>query len=168
MIQVYTGNGKGKTTAAFGLAIRALGSGLRVCLIQFMKKGEFGEIKFFKKQKKIVLRQFGEKTFVSSKKPGKKDIAAAKKALLFAEKTLKDGCFDLVILDEINVAVYFGLINLERVIRLLKKAPLSTEVVLTGRYAHAKIIKQADLVTEMKERKHYFWKGQKARKGIEY
>ncbi len=168
MIQVYTGNGKGKTTAALGLALRALGSGLRVCLIQFMKKGQFGEIKALKKYKKMTVRQFGLKTFVSSKKPKKQDIQAAKKAFRLVKKTIKEGKYDLIILDEINVAVYFGLIDVEDVVKAVKKASLSTEIVLTGRYAHAKVIKLADLVTEMKEKKHYFWKDKKARKGIEY
>ena len=167
-MQVYTGNGKGKTTAALGLALRALGSGQGVCLIQFMKKGDFGEIKALKKFKKARVCQFGRETFVSSKKPKKKDIAAAKKALNFARQVLISGKEELVILDEINVAVYFGLIKIDQVLNLIKKKSPAIELVLTGRYAHAKIIKEADLVTEMKEKKHYFWKGQKARKGIEY
>jgi len=168
MIHVYTGEGKGKTTAALGLALRALGQGKRVCLIQFMKKGDFGEIKAFKKYKKITVKQFGRRSFVNLKKPGLEDRQAAQKGIAYAKKAIKARKYKLVILDEINVAVKFNLLPLAKVLSLLKKVPLSTEIVLTGRFAHAKILKRADLVTEMKARKHYFNKGIRARKGIEY
>lgn len=168
MIQVYTGEGKGKTTAALGLALRALGQGQRVCLIQFMKKGDFGEIKALKKIKNITVKQFGRRSFVDFKKPEPKDIQLAQQGLAYAKKVIKERRNSLVILDEINVAVKFNLLPLAEILSLIKKVPLSTEIVLTGRGASVKIIKRADLVTEMKARKHYFYKGIKARKGIEY
>ena len=168
MIQVYTGDGKGKTTAALGLALRALGQGKKVCLIQFMKKGDFGEIKALKKFKNITVKQFGQRSFANIKKPEGKDMAAAREALVFAALVLKENKFNLVILDEINVAAKFKLITDGDILNLIKIAPLSTEIVLTGRGAHAKILKQADLVTEMRAIKHYFNQGFKARKGIEY
>lgn len=168
MIQVYTGDGKGKTTAALGLALRSLGQRKKVCLIQFMKKGDFGEIKALKKFKNITVKQFGWRSFVNIKKPEGKDMAAAREALVFAARVLKENKFNLVILDEINVAAKFKLITDGDILNLIKIAPLSTEIVLTGRGAHAKILKQADLVTEMRAIKHYFNQGFKARKGIEY
>ena len=168
MIQVYTGDGKGKSTAAFGLALRSLGQGKRVCLIQFMKKGDFGEIKSLKKRKNATLKQFGRRSFVNLKKPGAEDIRAAQQGLAYAKIVIKARKYNLVILDEINVAVKFNLLPLEEILSLLETVPLSTEIVLTGRGAHAKIVKRADLVTEMKMIKHYFFKGVKARKGIEY
>lgn len=168
MIHIYTGKGKGKTTAALGLALRALGQGFKVCLIQFMKKGNYGEIKALKKFKKMTVKQFGRHSFVSYKKPARKDKTLAQKALKFSKRALENKKYNLIVLDEINVALKFNLIDLKDVLNLIKKVPLSTELVLTGRYAHDKLIKQADLVTEMKEVRHYFKKGKKARKGIEY
>jgi len=170
MIQIYTGLGKGKTTAALGLALRALGAHQRVCLIQFMKKGNTSEIKALKKFKNIEIKQFGARpnVFVNLKRPKAADINAARKGLAYAEKAIKSGNFPLIILDEINVAIKFKLIKLEEIIRLIKARPLSTELVLTGRYAHDRLIKNADLVTEMKVIKHYFDRGVRSRKGIEY
>jgi len=168
MIQIYTGKGKGKTTAALGLTLRALGANFRVCFIQFMKKGNFSEVRALKKFKKLTFKQFGREKFVSLKNPSREDILLANKALKFARKAVNSKKYDLVVLDEINVAVKFKLIKLAEVIELVKNVPLFTELILTGRYAHGKLIKLADLVTEMQERKHYFRKGKKARKGIEY
>jgi cob(I)alamin adenosyltransferase len=168
MIQVYTGEGKGKTTAALGLALRALGRGKKVCLVQFMKKGDFGEIKALKKLKNITVRQFGRRSFVNLIKPDNTDRQAAKKGLVFVRQAISRRQFDMIILDEINVAVRFGLIAEEAVLAVLKGLPLSTEIVLTGRGASAKMMKRADLVTEMKAVKHYYPRGVKARKGIEY
>lgn len=168
MIQVYTGEGKGKTTAALGLSLRALGQGKKVCLIQFMKKGDFGEIKALKKFKNITVKQFGRRSLVNFRRPGVKDLKLARQALVFAGQALKEKKNNLVILDEGNTAVKFKLITPAEILNLLKLAPLSIEIVLTGRGAHAKIVKRADLVTEMKAIKHYYNRGVKARKGIEY
>lgn len=168
LTHVYTGCGQGKTMASFGLALRAMGAGLRVCIIQFMKAGQYSEIKALKKYKKADIFQFGRKIFVNFKKPAKIDIDLAKKGLTKAKMVLKTKKYDLVILDEINMAVYFKLIKLIELIKLIKGKPKGAELVLTGRYAHPKVIKLADYVTKMKEIKHPFRNGLLARKGYDY
>ena len=167
MIQVYTGNGKGKTTAALGLAIRAAGSGLQVYIGQFVKGKKYGELKALKKIKNIKVEQLGSTCFIK-KAPTKKDIALAKNGLEKIRKIISQRIYHMVILDEINIALRLELLALEDVISLIRKTPKKIELVLTGRYAHPEILKIADLVSEIKERKHYFKKGVKARKGIEY
>ncbi|MFA5070734.1 MAG: cob(I)yrinic acid a,c-diamide adenosyltransferase [Patescibacteria group bacterium] len=168
MIQVYTGDGKGKTTAALGQALRALGQGKKVCLIQFMKKGDFGEVKALKKFKNITVKQFGRRAFVNFSRPSAIDRKAAREALAYAGRMVKEGRSDLVILDEINVAAKLKLIAPADILKLIKGKSLSTEIILTGRGACGKILEQADLVTEMRAVKHYFNQGVRARKGIEY
>jgi len=168
LIHVYTGHGQGKTIAALGLALRALGAGLKVCLIQFMKTGQYSEIKALKKFKKIKIFQFGRKNFVNLKKPAKADIDLAQRGLRKAEAITRTKNYDLIILDEINVAVKFGLIKLDQLVDLIKSKPKNVEFVLTGRFAHSKIIKIADYVSEMKLIKHPYYQGIKARKGIDY
>ena len=167
MIQVYTGNGKGKTTAALGLAIRAAGSGLQVYIGQFVKGKKYGELKALKKIKNIKVEQLGSTCFIK-KAPTKKDIALAKNGLEKIRKIISQRIYHMVILDEINIALRLELLALEDVISLIRKTPKKIELVLTGRYAHPEILKIADLVSEIKERKHYFKKGVKARKGIEF
>ena len=167
MIQVYTGNGKGKTTAALGLAIRAAGSGLQVYIGQFVKGKKYGELKALKKIKNIKVEQLGITCFIK-KAPTKKDIALAKNGLEKIRKIISQRIYHMVILDEINIALRLELLALEDVISLIRKTPKKIELVLTGRYAHPEILKIADLVSEIKERKHYFKKGVKARKGIEF
>lgn len=168
-IHVYTGDGKGKTTAAFGLAIRHLGRGKKVAIIQFMKPKASGEIVALSKmaefKDKLYLKSYGENELI--RKTTQADIKEAKKALIDAKRVLKKG-FDLVILDEINVAVAFGLIDIKQVIKMIEKRPIGTSVVLTGRRAHLKMIEMADLVTEMRKIKHPFDKGEKAKIGLEY
>lgn len=168
LIHIYTGSGQGKTSAAFGLALRALGAGLKVCLIQFMKTGQYSEIKALAKFKKASLCQFGRKSFVNLKKPGKIDIDLAQKGLEKVKEVFKSKKYDLVILDEINVAIKFKLLKLSKLLKLIKEKPQRVELVLTGRYAHPKVIKLADYVTEMKEIKHPFKKGKLARPGIDF
>lgn len=169
LVQVYTGNGKGKTTAALGLALRALGHGMKVYMIQFMKGDKnYGEIISAKKLKNFKIVQFGRKEFVSKKKPAKVDIEFARKALAHANQVIKKGRYDIVILDEINVALDFKLIKLEEVLNLIKTKPSETELILTGRSAPKKLIEIGDLVTEMKALKHPYQKGVLGRKGIEY
>jgi cob(I)alamin adenosyltransferase len=167
LIQVYTGNGKGKTTAALGLALRAAGAGLKVFIGQFIKGKNYSELTALKKIKNIKVEQFGRGCFIK-KTAHAKDIAAAKKGLLKIKKIISQETYDMVILDEINIALKLHLLELKEVISLIKKATKKPELVLTGRYAHPKILKLADLVSEMKERKHYYKGGIKARKGIEY
>ena len=169
LVQVYTGNGKGKTSAAFGLALRAVGRGLKVYMIQFIKGGfDYGELFTVKNLPNFTLKAFGRGRFVTSKPPQKEDVDLAQEALHLAERIVHSGNYNIVILDEINVALDLNLISLEDVLELIKSKPPSLELVLTGRNAHEEVIKAADLVTEMKEIKHPFNKGIEARKGIEY
>ncbi|MEM3699803.1 MAG: cob(I)yrinic acid a,c-diamide adenosyltransferase [Candidatus Bathyarchaeia archaeon] len=169
MVQVYTGNGKGKTSAAFGLALRAIGRGLKVYIIQFIKGGfDYGELYIVDKLPNLKLKAFGRGKFVTEKPPSQEDVKLAEEALALAEETVKSGEYDMVILDEINVALNLKLIKTEKVVELVKKKPKHVELVLTGRYAPNEIIEAADLVTEMKEIKHPYNKGFQARKGIEF
>ena len=166
MIQVYTGPGKGKTTAAFGLAIRAAAAGMKVYIAQFLKKGKYSELKVIRKIKGIKVEQFGTGCFIN-KKFSKRDIAIATKGLNSVKNKVLGRKFDIIILDEVNIALYYGLLDLKEVLQLIKNSQ-GIEIVLTGRYCPKAIIKQADLVSEIKETKHYYKKGIKARKGIEF
>jgi cob(I)alamin adenosyltransferase len=169
LVQVYTGNGKGKTSAAFGLALRATGRGLRVYVIQFIKGGfDYGELHVLDKLPNITLKTFGRGKFITAKPPEKEDIKLAEEALKLATEITGAGEYDIVILDEINVAIDLKLIKLQEVIEMIKKKPDNVEIILTGRNAPEEIIDLADLVTELKDIKHPFHKGFKARKGIEY
>jgi len=169
LVQVYTGNGKGKTSAAFGLALRAVGRGLKVFIIQFIKGGfDYGELYVVNKLPNLTLKAFGRGKFVTEKPAGKEDVALASEALALAEEAVRSGRYDVVILDELSVALSLNLIDLEKVLKLIKEKPKHVELVLTGRDAPEEIVEVADLVTEMKEVKHPFKKGFPARKGIEY
>jgi len=169
MVQIYTGNGKGKTTAALGLAMRAAGHGLRVIILQFMKgKINYGELHTVEKIPNISIEQHGRPEFVNPEDPDPEDIRLAGEALKRAEVVIASREYDLVVLDEINVAVHFGLIKAEDVISLLKKKPKKTELVLTGRYMPEELAQFADLITECRDVKHYFSKGVSARKGFDY
>jgi cob(I)alamin adenosyltransferase len=167
MIQVYTGNGKGKTTAALGLALRASGAGLNVYIAQFAKGRLYSELKILRKIKNIKIEQFGRRCFIKSK-PQKIDIELASKGLERAKKAILSKKYRLVILDEINIALNLKLVPLKEVLEILKSAPKEKEIVLTGRYAPLQIIKIADLVSLIDELKHYYNKGVKARRGIEF
>jgi cob(I)alamin adenosyltransferase len=169
LVQVYTGDGKGKTSAAFGIALRAIGRGLKVYIIQFIKGGfDYGELYIIDRLPNLALKAFGRGEFVTQKPPGEEDIKLAKEAFQLTQKVVEGGEYDIVILDEINVALNLNLISIEGVLELIKKKPKHVELILTGRYAPKEIIDAADLVTEMREVKHPFNKGYKARKGIEY
>ena len=166
-VQVYTGDGKGKTTAAFGLALRAAGYGLRVFIAQFVKGGQYSEIKAMEKLKdNITVKQYGRGFFIR-KKPGDEDVKAAEVGLTEIKELSASGKYDLVILDEINIAVYFKLLSVEDILDLIDLKPDDVELVLTGRKVDPKVIERADLVTEMREIKHYYKNGVVARKGIE-
>ena len=170
MIQVYTGDGKGKTTAALGLAFRAAGHGLKVCMIQFLKGNlEYGEIATAKKLSPyLTIKQIGRGCLLERKEnPEPEDTAAAQEGVALAHETLQKGDYDIVILDEINIALDLGLVDKEEVIQLMDERPPHVELVLTGRYVASEIIERADLVTEMVEIKHYYQKGIQSRLGIE-
>lgn len=169
LVQVYTGNGKGKTTAALGLALRAVGHGLRVYMMQFMKgQTVYGELEAAKVLAPLLtIEQVGRKNFIIPGKIDPIDIEVAEAAFIRGKALVLSGAYDLVILDELNCAVDLGLIPLAEVKGMLMQKPSSTEVVLTGRGAHPEIIALADLVTEMREIKHYYNAGQSARVGIE-
>lgn len=172
LIQVYTGNGKGKTTCAIGQGVRAIGHGYKVCMIQFMKGGplypEYGEIKALRKITNFKVFQFGLSHFKKKDKITKEERNVMNQAYKKSCEVTSNGKYDLVILDEINVACYFGLLEVEKIIQLLNSKSDKTEVILTGRRADSRLIKRADLVSEIKDLKHPFEKGKKARKGIEY
>jgi len=169
MIQVYTGNGKGKTTAAFGQALRASGQGLTVCIIQFLKGDEhFGEIQAAKNLRGVTVEQYGQKEFIRADSLQPQDRELAHKGLLRAEEIVAGCRCDMLILDEINLALAWGLVPLEEVLHLLNSAPPEMEIILTGRHAPSEILSRADLITEMQERKHYYQKGICARRGTEY
>ena len=165
-VQVYTGNGKGKTTAAIGLAIRALGAGLRVYFAQFLKSGDYSEKNVLEKLDNLVFRQYGNNGFIT-RKPSDEDRAMASRGMKEAGEALRSGAYDLVILDEINVARSLGLITGDDLTSLLRERSDMTELVLTGRNAAPELLDAADLVTEMRSVKHYFNSGIPARRGIE-
>jgi len=185
LVQVYTGDGKGKTTAALGLALRAVGHGLRVQVIQFVKGGTHtGEYAVAGKLlKKLKIKQFGRPCPYSDKMQAGKidcgncrycfsidgeDKSKTEKAMRYTHKVLEAGRCDILILDEINCAVSMGLVGVDEILGLIKNKPDHIELVLTGRGAHPKIVKAADLVTEMKPLKHPLKKGIFVRRGIEY
>ena len=169
MIQVYTGNGKGKTTAALGLALRAWGRGLRVAVIQFMKMGdEYGEISAIRKLSGIDLFQYGRDQLIIKGKHTPEDVRLAKQGLRKAKQALSGKKYDVVILDEVNVVAYFGIVRPEEVMEVVRSRAQEVEVVLTGRNAPKLFIDEADLVTEMRMIKHPYEAGVLARAGIEF
>jgi cob(I)alamin adenosyltransferase len=165
-IQVYTGNGKGKTTAALGLALRGAGAGLQVFVGQFLKQGDYSEIKALSLFENVTVEQFGMGRFVRGL-PSDQEKAAARKGYDRLCDILEAGVHDLIIVDEGNVAVTCQLISEEELLTLMEKKPGNVELVITGRGASPAVMNRADLVTEMKEIKHYYHQGVAARKGIE-
>ena len=162
--QIYTGNGKGKTTAALGLAVRALGNDYHVYIGQFMKGQEYGELRTFAKLDNIIIERFGTENCIISKDHVQQiDVDKAKAGLKRAKEALICGDYELVIC----VAHFFGLVTEDEILALMELKPENVELVLTGRYAPQAIIDRADLVTEMKEIKHYYNIGVMARDGIE-
>ncbi len=156
MVQVYTGDGKGKTTCALGLALRATGQGFKVCMVQFMKGRDTGEARAAARlAPEFTLRYFGRPGLVNLKAPDPEDLALIKAAWELARKAIGRGDYDLVILDEINLALAYGLIPLTEMLTLLRERPPFVEVVLTGRQAPPELMEFADLVTEMRPVKHY-------------
>lgn len=170
LVQVYTGNSKGKSTAAFGLALRAVGHGFHVYIVQFMKgSAYYGELVSFKRlEPECRLEHFGLQGWVKKGQAKPEDIAEAQRALARAEELMLSGDWDLIILDEINNALWFELVKVEEVMEFLSKKPEHVELILTGRNAPEQILAAAQLVTEMVEIKHPYQLGIDARKGIEY
>lgn len=166
-LQVYTGDGKGKTTAALGLALRASGAGLKVFIGQFAKGAEYSEIKAIRQlAPAITLKQYGRVCFINGK-PEAEDIRLAQNGLHEIQIAIQSGAYDLVILDEANIAVYYNLFSIDELLNVVQNRPKHVEIVITGRKAEARLIEAADLVTEMQEIKHYFRNGIAARTGIE-
>jgi cob(I)alamin adenosyltransferase len=168
-VQVYTGNGKGKTTASLGLALRAAGHGLKTVIIQFMKGWiDYGELAGVRMLAPFVeIHQAGRDTFVNRKSPDPEDVRLARQGFELAKETILSRRADIVVLDEINCAMDFGLLPVAEVLELLRNRPDGMELVLTGRGAPQEIVDAADLVTEMREVKHYYAKGVDARTGVE-
>jgi cob(I)alamin adenosyltransferase len=166
-IQVYTGNGKGKTTAALGLALRAAGAGLRVFIMQFIKKRRCSEHKALERFHALITIKQSGKGFILKRKANASDIDAARQGIEEVKIIMQSRAYDLIILDEANIAVNRGLIRPEELVEVMDMKPAGVELLITGRYADEKVIAKADLVTEMQEIKHYANKGIKARVGIE-
>ena len=169
LVQVYTGNGKGKTSAAFGLALRAAGRGLKVYIIQFIKGGfDYGELYSVKNLPNLSLTAFGRGRFITEPQPPKEDLQLAREGFEFAKKIVNSSEYDMIVLDEINVVMHLKMIDIEDVVKLINGKPKHVELILTGRNAPARIIEIADLVTEMKEVRHPYARGVPSRKGIEF
>jgi len=169
LVQVFTGDGKGKTTAALGVVIRALGHGLRVCVVFFMKGDyPYGECNILSKLPNVNIARFGSLGFIDPTNIKPEEKEQARQALAAAREAVLSGSYDLVVLDEVNLAVAWNLVELDEVIKLITDKPRNVELILTGRKADTKLIQLADVVTEMLKIKHPYDEGMKARKGIEY
>ena len=166
MVHVYTGNGKGKTTSAIGLAVRAVGAGLNVYIGQFAKGKKYSELNSLSDIDNIKVEQFGQNYFIKGS-PTEKDINSAQKGFNKIKEVLKSGKYEVVILDEANIATYYELFTVQELIDVIEERAKNVEVIITGRMADKKLINYADLVTEMKEIKHYYNQGVVARTGIE-
>jgi cob(I)alamin adenosyltransferase len=166
-VQIYTGDGKGKTTAALGLALRAMGHGMRTYIGQFMKGQPYGELDALRDYPLITIEQYGDIRCIRREEVTSEHITQAQRGLSQVRKAIRSGQYDIVVLDEVNVTVWFGLLTVEEVLAFLDERPAHVEVILTGRRAPQELIERADLVTEMREVKHYYQQGVPARKGIE-
>jgi len=165
-VQVYTGDGKGKTTAALGLALRAAGAGLNVYIAQFVKGMKYSELSMISTLQNISLKQYGRDCFIYQE-PDDEDIKAARDGLKEAKEKMHSGEYRVIILDEANIATYYNLFSVDDLLNFIREKPEGVELIITGRKADPKIIEAADLVTEMKEIKHYYQDGVEAREGIE-
>jgi len=166
-VQVYTGDGKGKTTAALGLALRAVGAGLKVYIAQFVKGMKYSELESVGKMSEYIsIKQYGRDCFIYGE-PKKEDIDIARDGLREVREIMNSGKYQVIILDEANIATYYNLFSVEDLLDFIKAKPENVELIITGRNADPRVIEAADLVTEMKEIKHYYMKGVQAREGIE-
>jgi len=169
LVQIFTGDGRGKTSAALGTVLRALGQGMRVCIVVFMKGDyPYSEWKFLSAIPDVKIARFGFRTFTDPTNVKPEEIEQAKQALATAREAMLSSDFDLIVLDEVNVAVGWKLIELDKVVKLIQDKPPNVELILTGRHADAKLVEMADLVTECLKIKHPYDKGIMARRGIDY
>lgn len=169
LVHIYTGDGKGKTTAALGLALRAAGYGMRTYIGQFMKGHSYGELAGARLLAPyLTIEQYGRPSFVHLHQATPEDIRLAHEGLEKARAAMRSGDYAIVVLDEVCVALHFGLLSVEEVLAFLEEKPKGVELVLTGRRAPEELIARADLVTEMREVKHPYYRGIPARRGIEY
>ena len=169
LVQIFTGDGKGKTSAAVGAVIRALGHGLKVYIVFFMKGDyPYGERSILSQLPNVTMESFGSKEFIDPANIKPEEREQAKRALAAAREAVFSGSYDLVVLDEVNLAVAFNLVKLEEVLRLIEDKPEGVELILTGRRADSELVKSADLVTEMLKIKHPYDEGVAGRMGIEY
>jgi len=166
-VQVYTGDGKGKTTAALGLALRASGHEMRTYIGQFMKGQRYGELDALRDHPHITIEQYGDVRCIRREEVTPEHVAQARRGLARAREAMLSGEYDIIVLDEVNVTVWFRLLDVEQVLAFLDEKPERVEVILTGRRAPQELIERADLVTEMREVKHYYEQGVLARDGIE-
>jgi len=168
-VQIFTGDGKGKTTAAIGTVIRALGHGLRVYIVYFMKGDyPYGERSILSQLPNVTMASFGSRGFADPANIKPEEKEQAKRALAAAREAMFSGSYDLIVLDEVNLAVAWNLVELDEVLKFIEDKPPDVELILTGRRADSKLVKAADLVTEMLKIKHPYDKGVAAREGIEY
>jgi cob(I)alamin adenosyltransferase len=166
-VQVYTGDGKGKTTAALGAALRAAGAGMRVFIGQFVKGMHYSELEVLGRLSGLItVKQYGRRCFIEHG-PEPEDIAAAQEGLAEMGRIIAAGEYQMVILDEANIATHFGLFTVDELLAVVEARPVHVELIITGRRADPKLLARADLVTEMREVKHYYSQGVEARKGIE-
>jgi len=166
-VQVYTGDGKGKTTASLGLSLRAAGAGLRVYIAQFIKSGDYSEIKALKRfDDLITIEQFGLGRFIKGR-PSDEDIQAGAEGIAKLKKVFTEGRYDVVIAEEGNTAAACGLFPVDTLLEIIEARPESVELIITGRGADPQVIARADLVTDMQAVKHYYEQGVAARVGIE-
>ncbi len=167
-VQVYTGDGKGKTTAAFGLVVRASGHGMKSYVAQFMKGQSYGELRALENNPHIIIEQFGDQQCIRRDQVTEQHKMQARHGLMKVREAMLTGGYNIIVLDEINVAVWFGLLAVQDLLDLLDDRPDSVELVFTGRRAPQQLLDRAHLVTEMKPVKHYYDEGLVARAGIEY
>jgi len=169
LVQIFTGDGKGKTSAALGTVVRALGQGLKICVIVFMKGDyPYSEWAFLSKIPGVRIERFGTNKFTDKHNPGPEAIEEAKKALAAARQAMLSGEYSVMVLDEVNIASAWNLVEVDDVVNLIREKPMNIEIILTGRYADDKLIELADMVTECRKIKHPYDKGIKARKGLDY
>jgi cob(I)alamin adenosyltransferase len=169
LVQVFTGNGKGKTTAAIGSVLRAVGQGFRVFIVFFMKGDyPYGEQKALAQLPNVTTARFGFQSFVDPDNVKPEEKEEAEKALKTAREAMESREYDIVVLDEVNIAAAWGLVDIDEVVELVRSKPETVELILTGRYANERLIELADLVTEMKEVKHPYQKGILSRRGFDH